>query len=156
MSRRRVVVTGLGCVSPVGNTVEASWAALLAGKSGIAKITGFDASTFTTHFAGEVKDFKIEDYIPEKEARHMGRPGAFLAPPALAVGPRLARALGLAAISAADHRRDLVGAGTLVSRWRDCRGSGALARPHHAGPARPARPAAGLGSEPLLGPRDPA
>jgi 3-oxoacyl-[acyl-carrier-protein] synthase II len=73
MSRRRVVVTGLGCVSPVGNTVEASWAALLAGKSGIAKIAGFDASAFTTHFAGEVKDFKIEDYIPEKEARHMGR-----------------------------------------------------------------------------------
>jgi 3-oxoacyl-[acyl-carrier-protein] synthase II len=73
MSRRRVVVTGLGCVSPVGNTVEASWAALLAGKSGIAKITHFDASPFSTHFAGEVKDFNIEDYIPEKEARHMGR-----------------------------------------------------------------------------------
>jgi 3-oxoacyl-(acyl-carrier-protein) synthase len=52
----------------VGNTVEASWAALLAGKSGIAKIKGFDASAFTTHFAGEVKDFNIENYISEKRA----------------------------------------------------------------------------------------
>ena len=70
-NRRRVVVTGLGCVSPVGNTVTASWDALLAGKSGIATITKFDASAFSTHFAGEVKGFNIEDYIPGKEARHM-------------------------------------------------------------------------------------
>ncbi|MBM3336732.1 MAG: beta-ketoacyl-ACP synthase II, partial [Betaproteobacteria bacterium] len=70
-NRRRVVVTGLGCVSPVGNTVAASWDALIAGKSGIATITKFDASSFSTHFAGEVKGFNIEDYIPGKEARHM-------------------------------------------------------------------------------------
>ena len=70
-NRRRVVVTGLGCISPVGNTVASSWDALLAGKSGIATITKFDASAFSTHFAGEVKGFNIEDYIPGKEARHM-------------------------------------------------------------------------------------
>lgn len=70
-SERRVVVTGLGCVSPVGNTVIDAWAALTAGKSGIATITKFDATPFSTRFAGEVKGFNIEDYIPGKEARHM-------------------------------------------------------------------------------------
>jgi 3-oxoacyl-[acyl-carrier-protein] synthase II len=69
--QRRVVITGLGCVSPVGNTVADSWEALTAGKSGIATITKFDATPFSTHFAGEVKGFNIEDYIPAKEARHM-------------------------------------------------------------------------------------
>lgn len=73
MSRRRVVVTGLGCVSPVGNTVADSWANLLAGNSGIDLITAFDASAFACKFAGEVKGFNITDYIPEKEARHMDR-----------------------------------------------------------------------------------
>ena len=70
---RRVVVTGLGCVSPVGNTVEQSWANLLAGISGIDFITQFDAGNFACKFAGEVKGFNIADYIPEKEARHMDR-----------------------------------------------------------------------------------
>ncbi|MBE7941952.1 MULTISPECIES: beta-ketoacyl-ACP synthase II [Ramlibacter] len=73
MQRRRVVVTGLGCVSPVGNTVAESWENLLAGKSGIAPVTHFDASNFAVRFAGEVKGFNIGDYIPEKEARHMDR-----------------------------------------------------------------------------------
>ena len=68
---RRVVVTGLGCVSPLGNTVADSWSALVEGKSGIATITKFDATPFSTRFAGEVKGFNIEDYIPGKEARHM-------------------------------------------------------------------------------------
>jgi 3-oxoacyl-[acyl-carrier-protein] synthase II len=68
---RRVVVTGLGCVSPVGNNIADSWAALTEGKSGIATITKFDATPFSTRFAGEVKGFNIEDYIPGKEARHM-------------------------------------------------------------------------------------
>jgi 3-oxoacyl-[acyl-carrier-protein] synthase II len=69
--QRRVVVTGLGCVSPVGNTVAAAWETLLAARSGIATISRFDASSFSTHFAGEVKGFNVEDYIPGKEARHM-------------------------------------------------------------------------------------
>ena len=73
MSRRRVVVTGLGCVSPVGNTVAESWSNLLAGNSGIDLITRFDASAFACKFAGEVKGFNIADYIAEKEARHMDR-----------------------------------------------------------------------------------
>ena len=69
--QRRVVITGLGCVSPVGNTVADSWSAITEGKSGIATITKFDATPFSTNFAGEVKGFNIEDYIPAKEARHM-------------------------------------------------------------------------------------
>jgi len=73
MSRRRVVVTGLGCVSPVGNTVADSWANVIAGKPGIDLITHFDASNLACKFAGEVKGFNIADYIPEKEARHMDR-----------------------------------------------------------------------------------
>lgn len=71
MSRRRVVVTGLGLVTPVGNTVEESWSRLVAGQSGIATVTKFDASKLACQFAGEVKGFRIEDYIPAKEARHM-------------------------------------------------------------------------------------
>ena len=73
MSRRRVVVTGLGCVSPVGNTVADSWANLLAGNAGIDLITQFDASNLSCKIAGEVKGLNITDYIPEKEARHMDR-----------------------------------------------------------------------------------
>ena len=73
MNRRRVVVTGLGCVSPVGNTVADSWTNLLAGTPGIDLITQFDASNLACRFAGEVKGFNITDYIPEKEARHMDR-----------------------------------------------------------------------------------
>ena len=69
--KRRVVVTGLGCVSPVGNTIADAWGDVTAGKSGIATITKFDATPFSTHFAGEVKGFNIEEYIPAKEARNM-------------------------------------------------------------------------------------
>jgi 3-oxoacyl-[acyl-carrier-protein] synthase II len=64
-------VTGLGCISPVGNTISSAWEALLSGQSGIATVTKFDISAFSTTFAGEVKDFQVEDYIPAKEARHM-------------------------------------------------------------------------------------
>jgi 3-oxoacyl-[acyl-carrier-protein] synthase II len=69
--RRRVVITGLGLISPVGNTVEEGWANLLAGRSGIATITKFDASALACRFAGEVKGFNVEQYMPGKEARHM-------------------------------------------------------------------------------------
>ncbi|MEJ5211273.1 MAG: beta-ketoacyl-ACP synthase II [Burkholderiales bacterium] len=71
MSRRRVVVTGLGIVSPVGNTVDEAWANILAGKSGITRITKFDASPFASQIAGEVKGFDVTQYLSAKEARRM-------------------------------------------------------------------------------------
>ena len=71
MSRRRVVVTGLGCISPVGNTVGEAWANLLAGQSGIDLITKFDASNFSCKIAGEVKGFDVEKYMSAKDARTM-------------------------------------------------------------------------------------
>jgi len=73
MSRRRVVVTGLGCVSPVGNTVSEAWSNLLAGQSGIGPITRFDASAMSCRIVGEVKNFDLESYISAKEARTMDR-----------------------------------------------------------------------------------
>ncbi|MFZ2220099.1 MAG: beta-ketoacyl-ACP synthase II [Rhodoferax sp.] len=71
MSRRRVVVTGLGCISPVGNTVAEAWANLLAGQSGIDLITKFDTSSFTCKIAGEVRGFDLDSYMGAKEARTM-------------------------------------------------------------------------------------
>ncbi len=73
MSRRRVVVTGLGCIGPVGNTVDEAWSNVLAGRGGIDLIQGFDASDLACRFAGEVKNFRIGEWISEKEARHMDR-----------------------------------------------------------------------------------
>ena len=71
MSRRRVVVTGLGLVSPVGNSVPEAWDNLIAGKSGIGPITRFDASAFSARIAGEVKNFDVAAYLSAKEARRM-------------------------------------------------------------------------------------
>ena len=71
MSKRRVVVTGLGIVSPVGNDVASVWANLLAGRSGITNITKFDASEYSVNIAGEVKDFDVLQYLGSKEARGM-------------------------------------------------------------------------------------
>jgi len=71
MSRRRVVVTGLGCISPVGNTVTEAWSNLIAGKSGIGLISKFDASAFSCRVAGEVRDFDLDAYVGAKEARTM-------------------------------------------------------------------------------------
>ncbi len=71
MSRRRVVVTGLGVISPVGNTVPEAWENLIAGKSGIGPITRFDASNFASRIAGEVKGFDVSAYLSAKEARRM-------------------------------------------------------------------------------------
>jgi 3-oxoacyl-[acyl-carrier-protein] synthase II len=71
MTRRRVVVTGLGLISPVGNSVSEGWGNLVAGRTGIANVTKFDASALSCRFAGEVKGFNVEDYFPAKDARHM-------------------------------------------------------------------------------------
>ena len=71
MARRRVVITGLGLICPVGNTVEEGWSNIIAGRSGIASITKFDASTFPVRIAGEVKGFDIGAYLSPKEARRM-------------------------------------------------------------------------------------
>jgi len=71
LARRRVVITGLGIVSPVGNTVEEAWQNILAGRSGIAHVTKFDTSTFPVQIAGEVKNFDITSYISAKDARRM-------------------------------------------------------------------------------------
>ena len=71
MSKRRVVITGLGIISPVGNTVEQAWSNILAGKSGISRITRFDSSALSCQIAGEVKGFDVTEYISAKEARRM-------------------------------------------------------------------------------------
>ena len=73
MTKRRVVVTGIGMLSPLGNDVDSTWSNVLAGNSGISDITRFDATAFSTRFAGEVKDFNPEDYIPKKESKKMDR-----------------------------------------------------------------------------------
>ena len=71
MSKRRVVITGMGMVSPVGLTVKESWENILAGKSGIAPITHFDTTGFATTFGGSIKDFDVANYMPAKEAKKM-------------------------------------------------------------------------------------
>ena len=73
MQRRRVVVTGLGIISPVGNTVPQAWQNVIAGKSGITRVTRFDPSRLACQIAGEVKDFEVTQYVPAKDARRMDR-----------------------------------------------------------------------------------
>lgn len=100
---RRVVVTGLGIVSPVGNTVSAAWDAIIHGRSGIGPVSGFDASTFATRIAGEVRDFDPTAYIPAKDARkmesfiHYGVAAAFMAldDSGLEIGPENAERIGV-------------------------------------------------------------
>lgn len=72
MSKRRVVITGLGIVSPVGNDIKSAWGNILAGKSGIGPITNFDATDFPVRFCGEVRDFDVTEYITAKDSRRMG------------------------------------------------------------------------------------
>jgi len=69
--KRRVVITGLGIVSPVGNDIATAWDNIVNGRSGVSRITRFDPSALTTHIAGEVKDFDVTAYLPAKEARQM-------------------------------------------------------------------------------------
>jgi 3-oxoacyl-[acyl-carrier-protein] synthase II len=71
VSKRRVVVTGLGVVSPVGSTVQSAWDAILRGESGIGPVTRFDVSAFPVRFGGQVRDFDVGQYLPPKEARRM-------------------------------------------------------------------------------------
>src|ERR1017187_7174429 len=71
--QRRIVITGIGCLTPIGNNLQDFWQALLAGKNGIERITQFDSSELTTHIAGEVKNFNPEDFIPKKDAKRMDR-----------------------------------------------------------------------------------
>lgn len=71
MTPRRVVVTGLGIISPIGNTVQEAWQNALAGKSGITRITRFDPARLSSQIAGEVKDFDVAQYLSPKEARRM-------------------------------------------------------------------------------------
>ncbi len=77
MELKRVVVTGMGCISPLGNSIEQTWKNLLAGKSGAGPITQFDASSFKTQFACEIKDLNIEDYIDHKETRKIDKYAQF-------------------------------------------------------------------------------
>ena len=73
MTKRRVVITGIGALTPIGNTAKETWENALNGVNGIGKITRFDNSEFNIHVAGELKDFNIEDYIDKKESRRMDR-----------------------------------------------------------------------------------
>jgi 3-oxoacyl-[acyl-carrier-protein] synthase II len=71
LSKRRVVVTGLGVVSPVGNDAAGAWASILAGRSGIAAVARFDTTNFPTHFGGEIRELNLEPYMSTKDARRM-------------------------------------------------------------------------------------
>ncbi|MDD2885323.1 MAG: beta-ketoacyl-ACP synthase II [Dechloromonas sp.] len=101
MARRRVVITGLGIVSPVGNSVEEAWQNIIAGVSGIAPVTRFDTSTFPVKFAGEVKNFDITQYISAKDARRMDTFIHY----GLAAGMQAVRDAGLDQEGAADPER---------------------------------------------------
>lgn len=101
MARRRVVITGLGLISPVGNNVEEGWQNIIAGNSGIAPITRFDTSTFPVQFAGEVKNFDITQYISAKDARRMDKFIHY----GLAAGIQAVRDAGLDQEGAADLER---------------------------------------------------
>ena len=101
MARRRVVITGLGLISPVGNTVEEGWQNILAGHSGIGPVTKFDTSTFPVRFAGEVKNFDITSYISAKDARRMDTFIHF----GLAAGIQAVRDAGLDKEGAVDPER---------------------------------------------------
>ena len=101
LARRRVVITGLGLISPVGNSVEEGWQNIIAGVSGIAPVTRFDTSAFPVQFAGEVKNFDITQYIAAKDARRMDTFIHY----GLAAGIQAVRDAGLDKEGAADPER---------------------------------------------------
>ncbi len=100
--RKRVVITGLGCVSPVGNNVKDTWQALLAGKSGAAAITTFDASAHKTRFAAEVKGFDAAALFGTRDARKMDRFTQFATAAAL-------EAIAQSGLTIDESNRDRVG-----------------------------------------------
>ena len=105
MSQRKVVVTGLGCVSSVGNDVKTAWENVKNGKSGITKITLFDASQHQVQIAGEVKDFDINNYgVDRKLARKMSRMSKFL----LGASIEAAKDAGLTPENLADEKAGIV------------------------------------------------
>ncbi len=105
--KRRVVVTGIGVVCPLGNDIETVWTRLLAGESGIGPITRFDPSRLTSRIAGEVKDFSPEDYIDRREARRMDRYSHF----AVAAARQALDAAGLDVDGEAERIGAIVGSG---------------------------------------------
>jgi 3-oxoacyl-[acyl-carrier-protein] synthase II len=107
--KRRVVITGLGAVTPIGNTVKDYWDSLLAGKNGIDYITRFDASNHSVRFAGELKDFNLEDHMPRKEVRRYERFVVY----ALAAGREAYKDAGLEGVELDKNRFGaIIGSGT--------------------------------------------
>lgn len=100
MTRRRVVVTGLGMLTPLGNTVASTWEGIVAGRSGISPIEHFDASAYATRFAGLIKDFDVEPYMPAKDARRFDECVQY----ALAAGLQAMKDSGLEVSDANAHR----------------------------------------------------
>lgn len=100
MTRRRVVVTGLGMLTPLGNNVESTWEGIIAGKSGISSVEHFDASAYGTRFAGLIKDFDVEPYMPAKDARRFDECVQY----AMAAGLQAIRDSGLEVTDANAHR----------------------------------------------------
>src|SRR2546427_5871074 len=117
--RRRVVVTGLGMITPLGSTVEKTWDGILAGKSGIGPITRFDATGLETTIAGEVRDFDPQDYMDRKEIRRSDRfvhfavaaAGQALRSARLEITPELAPRIGVAFGSGIGGGETLLGQG---------------------------------------------
>jgi len=129
MSGRRVVITGMGTVNPLGHDVESTWEAILAGRGGFDRIRNFDAATFPSTFAAEVKDFRLEDHVPDAERhRHAGRHCRF----ALGAAVQAWKQSGLGEWTGLDRTRAgiYLGSGegsldfdnftnTIVDSWRD-------------------------------------
>ncbi len=105
MSRRRVVVTGMGMLSPLGVDVAQSWAGILAGKSGISLIEHMNVDAFATRFGGSVKNFDIEQYMPLKDARRLD---LFI---------QYGLAAGLQAVEDSDSKSQMPTASVLAWRW---------------------------------------
>lgn len=120
MTKRRVVVTGMGILSPIGNTIASAWQSCLAGNSGISSIEHFDVSTYATHFAGTIKDFDSSEYFSAKEARKMD----LFIQYGIAAGVQALKDSGLSINETNDHRAGVaIGSGigglTMIEECKD-------------------------------------